>query len=190
MYSVSSCETSSPPTTARPSGRRDSAPAPIPRAIGSVPTSAAIVVIMMGRKRTRQASWIASRGDLPCSRCASTAKSTIMMPFFFTRPTSMMMPTKAYRLISVLKTSSVSSAPKPADGSPERIVSGWVKLSIQRKERLPFDDVVAFLETDGRQLARQLRMNGNRGIRLDAADGSHLDGHRFLLHRRDRDGHS
>ena len=51
MYSVSSCDTSSPPTTARPSGRRDSAPAPQPSAIGIVPTSAAIVVIMIGRKR-------------------------------------------------------------------------------------------------------------------------------------------
>ena len=45
-----------PPTTARPSGRRASAPAPRPRAIGTVPTSAAMVVIMMGRKRTRHAS--------------------------------------------------------------------------------------------------------------------------------------
>ena len=62
--------------------------------MGSVPKSAAIVVIMMGRKRTRQASRIASFGVFP-ARSASTAKSTIMMPFFFTRPTSMMIPTKA-----------------------------------------------------------------------------------------------
>jgi len=62
--------------------------------MGSVPISAAIVVIMMGRKRTRQASWIASRAPFPAFR-ASIAKSTIMMPFFFTSPTSMMMPTKA-----------------------------------------------------------------------------------------------
>ncbi len=34
-----------------------------PSASGSPPSSAAIVVIMMGRKRSRQASWIASRGD-------------------------------------------------------------------------------------------------------------------------------
>ncbi len=51
MYRVRSCETMRPPTTARPSGRRDSAPAPKPIAIGRVPISAAIVVIMMGRKR-------------------------------------------------------------------------------------------------------------------------------------------
>ena len=36
--------------------RLDSAPAPKPRAIGSVPISAAMVVIMIGRKRTTQAS--------------------------------------------------------------------------------------------------------------------------------------
>ena len=36
-YRVSVCEKSSPPTTARPSGRRDSAPAPKPSAIGRVP---------------------------------------------------------------------------------------------------------------------------------------------------------
>jgi len=58
-----------------------------------VPTSAAIVVIVIGRKRTRHASRIASSGVLPSLRC-SIAKSTIMMPFFLTRLTSMMMPTK------------------------------------------------------------------------------------------------
>src|SRR2546422_3454665 len=35
-YSVTSCENASPPTTAMPSGRRDSEPVPTPRAIGSV----------------------------------------------------------------------------------------------------------------------------------------------------------
>jgi len=50
---------------------------------------------MIGRKRTRQASKIASSGERPSLRCASSAKSIIMMPFFFTSPTSMMMPTKA-----------------------------------------------------------------------------------------------
>jgi hypothetical protein len=95
MKSVSVCDTSRPPTTASPSGRRASAPAPSPSAIGSVPTSAAIVVIMIGRKRTRHASYIASAGGLPCVRCASRAKSIIMMPFFFTSPTSMITPTNA-----------------------------------------------------------------------------------------------
>ena len=56
--------------------------------------SAAIVVIMMGRKRTTQASVIAVGASFP-DRRSSMAKSTIMMPFFLTRPTSMMTPTKA-----------------------------------------------------------------------------------------------
>ena len=95
MYRVMIWENASPPTTARPSGRRASAPAPCPSAIGSVPMSAAMVVIMIGRKRTLAASRMASRGVLPWSRSASMAKSIIMMAFFFTIPTSMMMPTKA-----------------------------------------------------------------------------------------------
>jgi len=38
--------------------------------------------------------------------------------FFFTTPNSMMMPTNAYRSSSLWNISSVSSAPKTADGSP------------------------------------------------------------------------
>ena len=94
-FLVSSCDSSKPPTTARPSGRLTSAPAPQPKAIGSVPTSAAMVVIMIGRKRTMQASKMACAAVAPSLRCLSRAKSIIMMAFFLTMPTSMMMPTKA-----------------------------------------------------------------------------------------------
>ena len=45
----------SPPTTATPRGWRDSPPAPRPRAMGRQPNRAAMVVIMMGRKRVREA---------------------------------------------------------------------------------------------------------------------------------------
>ena len=38
----------------------------------------------------------------------------------------MITPTSAYRLSSLLKISSVNSAPKPAAGRPERITSGCV----------------------------------------------------------------
>ena len=44
-----------PPTIVMPSGRRNSLPVPLPRASGTPPSSAAIVVIMIGRKRSRQA---------------------------------------------------------------------------------------------------------------------------------------
>ena len=46
---MTSCEKTRPPTTTRPSGRRESAPAPEPSAMGIVPINAAIVVIMIGR---------------------------------------------------------------------------------------------------------------------------------------------
>ena len=62
-------------------------------------------------------------------RCASTAKSIIMIAFFLTMPISMMMPTKAYMFSSIPKAISVTSAPRPAVGRPDRIVSGWMKLS-------------------------------------------------------------
>ena len=41
---------------AMPSGRRSSEPRPVPTASGMPPSSAAMVVIMMGRKRSRLAS--------------------------------------------------------------------------------------------------------------------------------------
>jgi hypothetical protein len=44
-----------PPTMAIPSGCRNSPPSPMPMASGRAPNSAAAVVIMMGRKRKRQA---------------------------------------------------------------------------------------------------------------------------------------
>ncbi len=132
--SVMIWENASPPTTATPSGRLDSAPAPVPKAIGSVPIRAAIVVIMMGRNRTLQASRIASRADFPSLRSASIAKSIIMIAFFFTRPTSMMMPTKAYTLSSMWKIHSVRSAPKPANGRPVRMVSGMDEALVENPQ--------------------------------------------------------
>ena len=109
-----------------PSGRRSSEPVPVPRASGSAPSMAAKVVIRMGRKRSRLASKMASRGLLPSWRSAARAKSTIRIPFFFTRPISRMMPIMAITLRSVWVSSSASSAPTPAEGSVERMVIGWM----------------------------------------------------------------
>ena len=61
--------------------------------MGSAPISAAIVVIMIGRKRTLAASTIAWAGAICRSRCTSRAKSIIMIAFFSTMPMSMIMPT-------------------------------------------------------------------------------------------------
>ena len=73
MYSVINCEKASPPTTAMPSGRRVSEPMPVASATGSVPTSAATVVIMIGRKRTCAAWMIASAGAI-CSLCSASTR--------------------------------------------------------------------------------------------------------------------
>jgi hypothetical protein len=122
MYSVMACENTSPPTTARPSGWRSSAPAPRPSAIGSAPISAASVVIMMGRKRSMQASRMACCGVMPCCRCASSAKSIIMMAFFFTMPISSRMPMVAISVRSMPKSISVASAPTAGRGQAR---PGW-----------------------------------------------------------------
>jgi len=92
---------SSPPMMVMPSGRRNSDPVPVPSARGKAPSMAANVVIRMGRKRNRLASKMASRGLLPSLRSAARAKSTIRMPFFFTRPISRMIPIMAMTLRSV-----------------------------------------------------------------------------------------
>ena len=52
-----------------------------------------------------------------------------MMAFFFTIPTSITMPIIAMTERSIWNAISTSSAPTPADGSPEMIVIGWMKLS-------------------------------------------------------------
>ena len=52
---VSTWLTIRPPTIVRPSGWRSSEPVPVPSISGSAPNSAAIVVIRIGRKRSRQA---------------------------------------------------------------------------------------------------------------------------------------
>ena len=88
-----------------------------------------MVVIRMGRKRSRQAWKIASRGPLPSSRSATIAKSIIMMAFFFTMPISRMMPISAITDSSMPASRSEISAPNPADGSVEMIVSGCARLS-------------------------------------------------------------
>src|SRR5215218_1445491 len=52
-----------PPITARPRGARKSAPSPRPRATGIMPAIRAMVVIRIGRRRTRPASIRASRRE-------------------------------------------------------------------------------------------------------------------------------
>ncbi len=112
-----------------PSGWRSSAPVPKPIASGSAPKIATIDVIMIGRKRTRHASRIASIGASPCWRSATSAKSIIMIAFFLTMPISSTIAIVEITESSVLVSSIASSAPTPADGSVDRIVTGWIRLS-------------------------------------------------------------
>ena len=76
-----------------------------------------------------QASTMASAAFRPRVRSASSAKSIIMIAFFFTIPISRMMPISDITLSSLPNQSSATSAPKPALGIVERIVSGCTKLS-------------------------------------------------------------
>ena len=93
---------------------------------GMPPSSAAAVVIMIGRKRSSAALRTASVGDRCSSRSAWMAKSTIMMPFFLTMPISRITPIMATRLKSKPNSISAAMAPAPAEGSVDRIVSGWM----------------------------------------------------------------
>ncbi|MNS90817.1 hypothetical protein D3C72_1248820 [compost metagenome] len=79
---------------------------------------------MIGRKRSRHACRIAFAGVIPCSRCAASAKSIIMIAFFLTMPISISTPITAISDSSTLKMNSVSNAPTAAEGKPARIVSG------------------------------------------------------------------
>ena len=102
---------------------------PVSSAKGSAPNNAAIVVIMIGRKRNMHASKIASAGLFPSWRSACRAKSIIMMAFFFTIPISSTMPMMEMILRSSLKSISASMAPTLADGRVEMMVNGWTRLS-------------------------------------------------------------
>ena len=79
---------------------------------------------MMGLKRSRHAWRMESCGDRCCSRSACSAKSTIMMPFFFTMPISRMMPISAITDRSICSNTRMRSAPTPAEGSVDRMVRG------------------------------------------------------------------
>ena len=76
-----------------------------------------------------QASNMASSVFIPPSRSACSAKSIIMIAFFFTMPINNTMPIIEMTFRSCLNTMRASMAPTLADGSVEMIVSGWTRLS-------------------------------------------------------------
>ena len=109
-----------------PSGWRSSLPTPLLSIKGKALSKAHKVVIKIGRKRCKQAWWMASRGAKPCSRSASSAKSIIMMAFFLTMPISNTMPITAIIPRSMPASIKANSAPTPADGKVDKMVMGWM----------------------------------------------------------------
>ena len=107
-----------------PRGMRSSLPAPCDMASGSAPSSAASVVIMIGRKRKWQERTIDSSGEAPSLRSMSSAKSIIMIAFFLTMPMRRTIPISATTERSRWKTIKASSAPTPADGRVVSTVKG------------------------------------------------------------------
>src|SRR6202521_385269 len=141
--------TSSPPTIVMPRGWRSSEPTPVPSIKGNAPSKAAMVVIKIGRRRSRQAWKIASRGGLPSRRSASSAKSIIMIAFFLTMPISRMMPMIEMIDRSVPETTRARSAPTPGEG-------GALKIDLRAGGHLQR----GLLFLDGRHRVAQRRTRG------------------------------
>ncbi len=111
---------------AMPSGRRSSAPAPPPSAIGSAPTIAANVVIMIGRKRSRQASSIASCGLLPLVRSACEREVDHHDRVLLDDADQQDDADHRDDAQLVVEQHQREQRADAADGSPERIVIGWM----------------------------------------------------------------
>ena len=72
---------------------------------------------------------MASRAVRFWCRPASTAKSIIRMAFFLTMPMRRSRPIIPMMFRSMRHRSSARIAPMPAEGSVDRIVIGWMRLS-------------------------------------------------------------
>ena len=72
---------------------------------------------------------MASRELIPSLRSAASAKSIIMIAFFLTMPISRIIPIMPMMSRLLLNRTIAISAPTPADGSVEMMVSGWIRLS-------------------------------------------------------------
>jgi hypothetical protein len=112
-----------------PSGRRSSEPMPVPKASGTAPNSAAIVVIRIGRKRSMQASKIASLGALALL-ALGLQREIDHHDGVLLDDADQQHDADDGDDVQILPNSiSASIAPTLADGSVEMIVSGWTRLS-------------------------------------------------------------
>ena len=116
-------EIRTPPSNARASGAYCSLPASSPSDMGIIPSTVASVVIMMGRKRNRQASTSAVFSGLPSSRCLPT-NSTIRMLFDTAIPVIIKSPINDMMFSDEPVISSVSTTPATPGGTASRITNG------------------------------------------------------------------
>ena len=82
-----------PVTSIMPIELRAPAPGPVAKTSGKWPMTVAAVVIRIGRRRVAAASMTACSLSRPFSSWRLLANSTIRIPFFETRPTSVISPT-------------------------------------------------------------------------------------------------
>ena len=115
---------------AMPSGRRSSEPGPVAIASGTAPSSAAKVVIRIGRKRSRAASSTARSGDRPW-RALLLQREVDQHDAVLLDDADQQDDADAARSRRAPCSASRSaiSAPRPADGSVEMMVSGCARLS-------------------------------------------------------------
>ena len=111
-----------------PSGWRISTPAPVASISGSAPKMAAMVVIMMGRKRVRQAWKIASRGA--SLRALGLQREVHHHDGVFLDDADQQEHADQRDQREVLaQHQQGQQRARPADGSVDRMVSGCTKLS-------------------------------------------------------------
>ena len=117
-----------PENTAMPMAWRISAPAPCATTSGNTPAMNAMLVIKMGRKRSRQAAMAASKGLSPSS-CLRLANSTMRIAFLQARPTSTIKPIWVKMLLSPPLSQTPAMAHSRHMGTIRMMAMGSRKLS-------------------------------------------------------------
>ena len=102
---------------------------PAPNAIGTIPSTAAMLVIRIGRNLFPTAASIASRGGSPAAFCAARS-SMIRIALFTTMPISITKPSSPKIDSGIPAHSSASSMPISASGTVNMIRNGRVHDSM------------------------------------------------------------
>ncbi len=96
--------------------------------MGMVPKMAAMVVIMI--KRKRRSAWLDKWHHRVLRRAQFLDRKIDHHDgVFLTMPISSTMPMMEITLTSIPNKGQVRMAPRPAEGRPDRMVMGWMKLS-------------------------------------------------------------